>query len=262
MVLQIVIAVAVGLALTQVANLITSVWLHRALSHRALTVREPLHSVFRVLLWLLTGIQPRQWVAVHRRHHAATDTDLDPHSPARLGWVRVQFLNAVLYRRVAHDEENTRRYARDIPRTRLDRWVLEQGWLGMGITIAVLVLTMNWWAGLLAFGVHVVAYVGLGGCVNSLAHTFGRRDHDNSATNLQWLAFLTAGEGLHNNHHAMPTAAKFSFRRPQLDPGWWFIRATRALGLVELRLASPTGARPTAPVEEHAADEGATAGSR
>ncbi|MEQ8718217.1 MAG: fatty acid desaturase [Acidimicrobiales bacterium] len=235
MLITIIVAIAVGLALTQVANVITSVWLHRALSHKALRIREPLTTVFRVMLWMLTGIQPRQWVAVHRRHHAATDTEDDPHSPARLGWVRVQFLNALLYRRVAHDDENTRRYARDIPRTGLDRHLLEKGWLGMGLTVAILILTLGWWAGPLAFAVHVIAYVGLGGCVNALAHTFGRRDHPNSATNLQWLAFLTAGEGLHNNHHAMPTTARFSFRRPQIDPGWHVIVIARALRLAEVR---------------------------
>ncbi|MER3453100.1 MAG: acyl-CoA desaturase, partial [Acidimicrobiia bacterium] len=86
-------------AVTQLAIVVTTVWLHRALSHRALAVHPAVTAVFRVVTWVTTGIRPRQWVAVHRRHHAFTDVPGDPHSPRLEGFARVQFANVMLYRR-------------------------------------------------------------------------------------------------------------------------------------------------------------------
>ena len=66
---------------------------------------------------------------------------------------------------------------------------------------------------------HVNLYLGGSAAVNAIGHHFGRRPYDNNAGNLQWLAFLTAGEGLHNNHHAAPTSAKLAHRWFEIDPG-------------------------------------------
>ena len=80
------VAVFAGLALAEFALLVTTIWLHRTLSHRAMTVSPGLTRVFRVLTWITTGIRPRQWVAVHRKHHAFTDVEGDPHSPRLEGF--------------------------------------------------------------------------------------------------------------------------------------------------------------------------------
>jgi stearoyl-CoA desaturase (delta-9 desaturase) len=72
--------------------------------------------------------------------------------------------------------------------------------------------------------------------VNAVGHRFGRRRYDNSATNLQWLALLTAGEGLHNNHHAAPTSAKLAHRWYEIDPGWFVIKPLTWLHLAKVRL--------------------------
>lgn len=244
MLTSILIATAVAFVLTQIANVATTVYLHRSLAHRAVTLSPPLIGGMRVVVWLLTGIRPRQWAAVHRKHHAFTDEEADPHSPIRLGWWRVQLTNVVLYRRVARDDAQVARYARDLPRTKLDRYLLDHALLGLGITTAALVLWLGWTTGLLAAGLHFVLYLNLSAAVNAVAHTFGTRPYENSATNLQWLAFLTCGEGLHNNHHAAPTSATFALDRGQLDPGWLFIRAARKLGLAKIRHDSPVFATP------------------
>jgi len=115
---RILLAVVVGLATCQVAILITTVFLHRALAHRALRLAPGLNWVFRVLTWMTTGIRPRQWVAVHRKHHAYTDVAGDPHSPVLVGWAAVQFGNLWMYRRVAKDDATVARYARDLPADR------------------------------------------------------------------------------------------------------------------------------------------------
>lgn len=235
----IVLGVVVGLLVTQLANFATTVYLHRALSHRALTVARPLDFGFRVITWITTGIRPRQWVAVHRKHHAFTDTPDDPHSPAQLGWVRVQLTNVVLYRRVANNPADVEKFARDLPRTRLDRVLFDHALIGLGLGIALLVVVIGPVAAAIAAVVHTVTYLGLSGAVNAVAHTFGKRPYDNSATNLQWLAVLTQGEGLHNNHHAAPTSARFSLNRGEWDPAWLPIRVMRRLGLVTVRHDRP-----------------------
>ena len=104
---------------TQLAIFSTTVYLHRALSHRALTVRPAAALPFRAVIWITTGMRPREWVAVHRKHHAATDTDEDPHSPARVGFWRVQLGNVGLYKRAAADPANLRKYAREAEAVKL-----------------------------------------------------------------------------------------------------------------------------------------------
>jgi stearoyl-CoA desaturase (delta-9 desaturase) len=232
-------AVAVGLLVTQLATLATTVYLHRTLAHRAITMQPWLAFVFRVITWITTGLKPREWPAVHRKHHAFTDTEGDPHSPILLGWGRVQLTNAPLYRRVARDPETLRRYARDLPADQWDRVLFDRSWLGLAIGITILILALGPVWGLVAALVHVVAYLNLNAAINALGHTFGRQPYPNSATNLQWLAFLTAGEGLHNNHHAAPTSARFALARGEIDLGWWVIRVFRKLGWVTVRHEKP-----------------------
>ena len=82
-------------------------------------------------------------------------------------------------------------------------------------------------------------YLSLNASINAVTHTFGARPYDNQATNLQWLAWLTGGEGLHNNHHAAPTSARLAFRRGEYDPSWPFIRFLRRFGWARVRHDRP-----------------------
>ena len=241
-----IVGLLVGLLVTQFAILVTTIYLHRGLAHKGLTVHPALAVALRFTLWLTTGMRPREWAAVHRRHHAATDTALDPHSPAVVGFWRVQLANAALYRRVARDGITTEKYARDLPPDRLDRWFFDHAFLGLGIGITFLIVTLGWSTGLMAAGVHAVGYLGLSGAINAVGHTFGTRPNQGSATNLRSLALITAGEGLHNNHHAAPTSARFAFRRSEIDPAWWVIRLLSAVRLVEVRHREPKVAVPAA----------------
>jgi stearoyl-CoA desaturase (delta-9 desaturase) len=231
--------VVVGLAVSQVGLFCTTVYLHRTVAHRAVTMKPGLALAFRTAIWFTTGIKPREWAAVHRRHHAFSDEPGDPHSPIVLGFWRVQLANAALYRRCARDGETVERYARDLPRDRYDRLVFDHAFVGLGIGITGLCLLLGWQWGLLAAAVHTVSYLLLNGAINAIGHTFGRQTYENKARNNQWLAWLTAGEGLHNNHHAAPTSARLAHGRGQLDPGWWVIAAFSALGLARVRHESP-----------------------
>lgn len=226
-----------GLLVTVVANIATTVYLHRAMSHRALSLSPVAAFGFRFVIWVTTGIRPRQWVAVHRKHHAFTDIDGDPHSPVLLGWKTVQAKNVALYRRCANDSSTISRYAKDMPATRADRIAFDRTILGLTIGITTLCLVFGLWVGLAASFVHVNLYLGGSAAVNAIGHHFGRRPYDNGAGNLQWLAFLTAGEGLHNNHHAAPTSARLAHRWYEIDYGWWVIKVLTWTRLAHVRLS-------------------------
>ena len=228
--------VVVGLVVSNVALLITTVWLHRSLSHRAVTLAPGVTRVFRVLIWVMTGIRPRQWVAVHRKHHAFTDVEGDPHSPVLESYAKVQFGNVMYYRRVAKDDSQVARYARDIPVDRWDRLFFDHALLGLALGIGFICLVLGWKAGLIAAAVHTVSYLLLNAAINAIGHVFGRRPYENPATNNQWLAWLTGGEGLHNNHHAAPTSASFALNKGEVDLGWWLVRGLQRRGWAQIRL--------------------------
>lgn len=236
--MRIVTAIAVGFVIAQVANLFTTVYLHRVLAHKAATVHGSVAFVSRGVIWLSTGIKPRQWAAVHRKHHSFTDLPDDPHSPLNSSWFKVLTTNAAMYRRVAANPETVPRYAKDLE-AKADRWdkvLFDRAWLGLGLGITALIVLFGPVYGLITAVAHMVIYLGLSGAVNSVGHWFGRKPYDNSATNQLWLALLTSGEGWHNNHHAAPTSARIGFRFRQIDFGWWMIATLRALHLATVRL--------------------------
>ncbi|HEX4347302.1 MAG TPA: fatty acid desaturase, partial [Vicinamibacterales bacterium] len=124
--------------------------------------------------------------------------------------------------------------ARDIEEGWWDRNVFKHGLVGLavGTTILCLVLGLGW--GLFAAAVHAVMYVFvLSSSINGLCHHVGYRNFDNTATNIQSIALLTGGEGLHNNHHGYPRSPKFSFRASEFDPAWPVIKVLIATGLAK-----------------------------
>ena len=234
------------LALTQTAVLATSVYLHRALAHRALALHPVADILFRAALWLTTGMRRQEWVAVHRKHHAFTDREGDPHSPRLEGIWRVQLLNAYYYVREARNPETVKKFAADLPEDRLDRWVFAWGWCGLGLGTALLCLVLGLVPGLVTALAHAILYVFVvAPLINGLGHWRGAQNFtSNTAYNSRILAWLTGGESLHNNHHAHPRAPKFSMGRLEFDPSWLLIRA-----LARIRLVAVLGStvRVTAP---------------
>ena len=243
---QVLVAIAVGVALTQVAVLATSIYLHRALAHRSLSVHPVLDVVFRTILWLTTGQSRQAWVAIHRKHHAFTDRDGDPHSPRLLGFWRVQLFNVYYYIAACRDRATIEKYASDLAPDRLDRLFFSRGVLGLAIGISALCVLMGPGPGLLAGLFHAGLYVfGLAPLINALGHWRGGRNYENTARNSAVLALVTGGESLHNNHHAHPRAPKFSVRSREFDPSWPCIKVLAALRLIAILGASVrlTGAR-------------------
>jgi stearoyl-CoA desaturase (delta-9 desaturase) len=237
-VLRFLVAAAVTLAITEAAVIATSVYLHRGLAHRALSVHPIADFLFRCVLWLSTGQNRREWVAVHRKHHAFTDKEGDPHSPLLLGFWKVQLGNVFYYVREARNPETIARWAKDIKDDIWDRLIFNWGTAGavVGVALAMVILGPVW--GLSVSMAHFVLYVFLlAPAINALGHWRGRKNFlTNSATNIRLLAWLTGGESLHNNHHAYPSSPKFSMGRFEFDPSWVVIKI-----LVALRLASLVG---------------------
>jgi stearoyl-CoA desaturase (delta-9 desaturase) len=224
-------SLVVAAILIQVAVMGTTIYLHRSATHRALVLHPALSWAFRFSLWLTTGLFTKEWVAVHRKHHAFTDEEGDPHSPHLMGFWSVQLGNVFLYIKEAKNKDVIDRYARDITEDWWDRTLFRHGWLGLSIGTGSLCAIMGWWA-LLAASIHAVMYVFvLSSSINGLCHSVGYRNFDNTATNLRFLALLTGGEGLHNNHHGFPRSPKFSFKASEIDPAWPIIKLLIACGL-------------------------------
>ena len=235
MLVSLIVTLLVTAAVTQVAVFSTTIYLHRSVTHRAILLHPVVAWIFRAALWLTTGIVPREWVAVHRKHHAFADEEGDPHSPLLEGFWSVQLGNFFLYIREARNSEVVEKYAKDVKEDASDRWLFNRGWSGLilGTILLCLVLGVGW--GLAAAVTHAVMYVFvLSPSINGLCHYAGYKNFDNTATNLQSIAFLTGGEGLHNNHHGFPRSPKFSYRRSEFDPAWPIIRV-----LTMLKLARP-----------------------
>jgi stearoyl-CoA desaturase (Delta-9 desaturase) len=231
---QYVIAVLVGLVLAEVATLITTIYLHRVLSHKAIRLHPAVTMFMRLGTWMLTSISPREWVAVHRKHHNFSDVEGDPHSPHIEGYWRIMIGNVYYYRREANNDNTLEKYAADLPFDSLDRLFLRRGTVGFSLTGVILVLLMGIGPGLVALTTLAVVYLLLNAAINGAGHTFGYKSFENDATNLKLLALVTFGEGLHNNHHARPASAKLSAFRGEFDPAWPVIKLLVALRLAEV----------------------------
>ncbi len=232
--MQYIVAVLVGLGLAELATFISTVYLHRVLSHKSIRLHPVLTMFMRFGTWMLTSISPREWVAVHRKHHNFSDVEGDPHSPHVEGYWKIMLANVYYYRREANNDDTLEKYGADLPYDYLDKVLLRRGTLGFALTGLILVLLMGFGPGLVALFTLAVVYLLFSAAINGAGHTFGYKTFENDATNLRLLALITFGEGLHNNHHARPAAPKLSALRGEFDPAWPVIRLLVALRLAEV----------------------------
>lgn len=221
----------ITLCILQMSVFFTTIYLHRALTHRGLELHPLAANLMHLEIALFTGIVPREWIAVHRKHHHFSDKEGDPHSPYIYGLWQVLFGNVFYYRREKNNKATIRKYTPDYRPDWVDRIpYLHFGALG---GLAIFMLLFGWKWGLVAWLIHVVAYILLNSSINSVCHMIGYRNYDNLATNLQWIALLTGGEGLHNNHHRFPSSARFA-QPGEIDPAWYLIRLMELVGLARV----------------------------
>ena len=222
---------------------------HRLFTHRSFKTRPWMRGVLAILGSAAIEGPVTSWVADHRKHHAFSDVEGDPHSPhvghgsgwrgalaglahAHVGWIFIHTHRAA-----------KKRYAPDLIADPVVAWVdrtfilwallgvfvvpFALGWL-IGGSVMAGVTAILWGGAVRVLLLHHATY-----SINSLCHFFGRRRFatDDHSRNLAWLSLVTFGEAWHNNHHAFPTSAAHGLRRFELDPTAWVIRLLERAGL-------------------------------
>ncbi|MEJ2509249.1 MAG: fatty acid desaturase [Gammaproteobacteria bacterium] len=234
--------VVVVLVLTQITIAAVTVYLHRHQAHRALDLHAVPSHFFRFWLWLTTGMVTKQWVAVHRKHHAKCETEEDPHSPQVMGIRKVLWQGAELYRKEARNTETQARYGHATPDDWLERNVYSRYPLGGVALMAVIDIALFGALGLTIWAIQM-AWIPFwaAGVINGGAHYWGYRNFETSdaATNLVPWGLIIGGEELHNNHHAYPSSARFSNKWWEFDIGWLYCRVLSALGLARIKKVAP-----------------------
>jgi len=233
--------VVAALLLTHVTIAGVTIYLHRSQAHRALDLHPAIGHFFRAWLWLTTGMQTREWVSIHRKHHAKCETAEDPHSPQTRGLKKVLWEGAELYMAESQNAETLAKYSHGTPNDWAERNVYSRfTWHGCGVMLG-LDLILFGAAGLAVWGVQMMWIPLLAaGVINGIGHFWGYRNFDapDASTNIVPWGILIGGEELHNNHHTFPTSAKLSSKWYEFDIGWLYIRLMQSAGLARvLRLA-------------------------
>ena len=247
--------VLAALALTHITIVGVTVFLHRHQTHGALDLHPIASHFFRLWLWLTTGMRTKEWVAVHRKHHAKCETVDDPHSPKIYGINRVLWGGVLLYVTESAKPETVERYGHGTP----DDW-LERNLYSKHVIVGLVLMALT---DLILFGyvpgtlifLTQIAWIPFwaAGVINGVGHWFGYRNSatDDVSTNMAPWGVLIGGEELHNNHHAYPTSAKFSVKWYEFDLGWLYLRILSALGLATIKRTAPV---PRLASAERAAD--------
>src|SRR5215831_10797468 len=234
--------VVLTLALTHVTIAAVTIFLHRCQAHRGLDLHPAVSHFFRFWLWLTTGMVTKEWVAIHRKHHARVETADDPHSPQTRGIRTVLLQGTELYRAEARNLETLEKYGAGTPNDWMERNLYTPfSWHGCGVMLAIDV-TLFGAIGLTIWAVQMAWIpVTAAGIINGVGHWWGYRNFstDDASTNIVPWGILIGGEELHNNHHAYGTSAKLSSRWYEFDLGWAYIRGLEALGLARVRKVAP-----------------------
>ncbi|HWK60947.1 MAG TPA: fatty acid desaturase [Eoetvoesiella sp.] len=234
--------VIVTLVLTHITILGVTIFLHRSQTHRGLDLHPSVMHFFRFWLWLTTGMVTKEWVAIHRKHHAKCEREGDPHSPVIFGIGKVFFRGAELYRQEAANAETLKRFGHGTPDDWLERHLYARHSV-LGVMIMLVIdLALFGVLGLTVWAVQM-AWIPFwaAGVVNGIGHWWGYRNYasPDTSTNVFPWGLIIGGEELHNNHHAYGTSAKFSTKWWEFDIGWGYIRILSALRLATVRRVAP-----------------------
>jgi stearoyl-CoA desaturase (Delta-9 desaturase) len=226
----------------QISFMGITLYLHRDMTHRGLDMHAALRHFFRFWLWLTTGTVTKEWVAIHRKHHARVETADDPHSPVVEGLRAVLFGGYELYRAEADHPETLVKYGRGTP----DDWVERKLYARHSLLGVLLLFGVNLFlfgvAGPIVFAAQMAAQpLFAAGIINGVGHHTGYRnfESEDASKNVVPWAFVIGGEELHNNHHAFPSSARFSVRPWEFDIGWLYISIFAAVGLARVRRVWP-----------------------
>ncbi len=230
------------LVTTHITIASVTIYLHRHQAHRAMDLHAIPAHFFRLWLWLGTGQVTKEWVSIHRKHHAKCETAEDPHSPQTYGIKKVFWQGAELYRVESKNKETMTRYGHGTPSDWIERNLYTPySWQGVGLMM-IINLALFGAAGLVVWAVQMMWIpVTAAGIVNGIGHYWGYRNFEtpDASTNISPWGIMIGGEELHNNHHTYPTSAKFSVKPYEFDIGWIYIRGLERLGLATVKKVPP-----------------------
>ena len=236
------------LVATQLTIFSVPLYLHRSQAHRGVDFHPVIAHFFRFWTWLTTSMITREWVAIHRKHHAKCETEEDPHSPMHKGIGTVFWRGVELYREARGMRADIEQYGKGTPADWIERRLYTPlATLGPVVLLVVEFTLFGAWG--VAMWAIQMAWIPFwaAGVVNGLGHWWGYRNFEttDTATNLTPWALWIGGEELHNNHHAFPSSAKFALRRWEFDIGWTVIKGLEKVGLAKvLRVAPSLDVRP------------------
>ena len=231
-----------ALVVTHITIASVTIFLHRAQAHRALELHAIPSHFFRLWLWLTTGMVTKEWVAIHRKHHAKCETEDDPHSPQTRGIKAVLLTGSEMYRAEAKVQETIAKFGHNTPDDWLERNLYTRfSWQGVGVMLLINLMLFG------AIGAAVWALqmawipITAAGIINGIGHWWGYRNFEaaDASTNISPWGIIIGGEELHNNHHTYPTSAKLSVKPYEFDIGWAYIRGLEMLGLAKVRKTVP-----------------------
>ena len=219
-----------------------TIFLHRSQAHRALDLHRIPSHFFRFWLWLSTGMVTKEWVAIHRKHHARCETPDDPHSPQTRGIDTVFWKGAELYRAEARNQETMAKFGHGTPDDWIERNLYSRySWQGVGLML-ILNVALFGAAGLAVWAVQM-AWIPItaAGIINGIGHYWGYRNFEapDASTNISPWGLIIGGEELHNNHHTYPTSAKFAVKKYEFDIGWVYISLMSRIGWATVKKVPP-----------------------
>ena len=230
------------LVTTHITIASVTIYLHRHQAHRAMDLHALPAHFFRLWLWLGTGQVTKEWVSIHRKHHAKCETLEDPHSPQAHGIKKVFWQGAELYRAESKNKETMSKYGHGTPNDWIERNLYTRfSWQGVGVMM-IINLALFGSAGLAVWAVQMMWIpVTAAGIINGIGHYWGYRNFEapDASTNISPWGVMIGGEELHNNHHTYPTSAKFSVKPYEFDIGWGYIRALEVVGLAKVKKVPP-----------------------
>jgi stearoyl-CoA desaturase (Delta-9 desaturase) len=230
------------LVTTHITIASVTIFLHRSQAHRALDLHAIPSHFFRFWLWLGTGMVTKEWVAIHRKHHAKCETPDDPHSPQTRGIDEVLWRGAELYRAEAKNQETMAKFGHGTPNDWIERNLYTRySWQGVGLML-ILNLALFGGLGLTVWAVQMLWIpITAAGIINGIGHYWGYRNFEapDASTNVSPWGLIIGGEELHNNHHTYPTAAKFSVKKYEFDIGWTYISLMRRIGWATVKKVPP-----------------------
>ena len=230
--------ILITLLMTHLTIVSVTLYLHRSQCHRGVEFHPVLAHAMRFWLWLTTGMNTKQWVAIHRKHHQTTDVEGDPHSPHVFGLKTVMTTGWYLYNKASKDADFVMQYGKGTPKDWIERKLYTPYTrLGIVLMLAIDLLLFGWW-GLLVWGVQMVWIpFWAAGMINGLAHWWGYRNGETKdhSRNISPIGIIVGGEELHNNHHLAPASPKFSRKPWEFDIGWMYIKGLEFLGLAKLK---------------------------